>query len=439
MASHQDSGVDSPESLDHEALQERVEGRWPNDGNERVPRAGEHRSAGRELSPAAQILPLEAIHLDFGMDGSAGTNRASGGVPQIAAATDIQAIKAWLARFVDSPNTFSSYRKEAERLLLWSTVCVRKPVSSLSHEDLLAYQRFLSDPQPASQWVMGVKCKVARSHPAWRPFAGPLSPASARLAIIILNTMFSWLVTAGYLAGNPLSLSRQRIRRSKPRITRYLDDRVWDEVKQTVEALARQSDREREHYFRLRWLFSLLYLSGMRISEVVENGMAGFFCRRDSAGRERWWLEVTGKGNKTRIIPATQELMTELSRYRQEKGLSLFPVPNEPTPLLLPIGSQKRFLTRSAVHLMVKSVFRATAERILADDPGRAWEAQQIEQASAHWLRHTAGSHMANSSVDLRHVRDNLGHESINTTNTYLHASDDARHQETETHHKIRW
>lgn len=386
--------------------------------------------------PTARVAPLEAFDVAATLDGSTGTNRGAGR-SQISARTDVQAIKAWLARFADSPNTFNSYRKEAERLLLWSTLSAQKPVSSLVHEDLLGYQHFLSDPQPASRWVMGSRAKVARSHPDWRPFAGPLAPTSVRQAIIILNSMFSWLVTAGYLAGNPLSLSRQRNRKSKPRITRYLDDQVWREVKDTIDALPRNTVREREHYLRLRWLFSVLYISGMRISEVAENGMAGFFCRRGTDGQERWWLEITGKGDKTRIVPATQELMLELSRYRREKGLPPFPVPGEPTPLLLPIGQQRRFLTRSAAHLMVKSVFKAAAERIRAK--GLEWEAQQVERASAHWLRHTAGSHMANSQVDLRHVRDNLGHESLNTTNTYLHSSDDARHRETEEHHKILW
>jgi site-specific recombinase XerD len=46
---------------------------------------------------------------------------------------------------------------------------------------------------------------------------------------------------------------------------------------------------------------------------------------------------------------------------------------------------------------------------------------------------------MANSQIDLRHVRDNLGHESISTTSIYLHSSDDARHQETDQLHKLNW
>ncbi|PLC47918.1 integrase [Pollutimonas subterranea] len=385
------------------------------------------------------LSPFEGVRVLPEFDGRAGTNRAMGNRPQIAATTDVDAITAWLARFIESPNTFTSYRKEAERLLLWATLALQKPVSSLTHEDLLAYQHFLSDPQPKAQWVMRSGRKVERAHVDWRPFAGPLAPASRRQAIIILNSMFAWLVTAGYLAGNPLSLSRQRARKAKPRVTRYLEDETWSEVKMAIDALPRESDREREHYFRRRWLFSLLYLCGLRISEVTQNSMGGFFCRRDKDGEERWWLEVTGKGEKTRIIPATHELMMELARYRREKGLVPFPSSDETTPLLLPIGNQTRTLTRAAVHTIVKQVFKSAADRIRARGGDEEWKAQRVEQASAHWLRHTAGSNMANNNVDLRHVRDNLGHESISTTNTYLHSSDDARHRETEEHHKIGW
>ena len=104
-------------------------------------------------------------------------------------------------------------------------------MSSLTHEDLLLYERFMADPQPSERWVMTMRQRPGRHSPHWRPFAGPLAPTSQRQAIIILNTMFSWLVNAGYLAGNPLSLSRQRQRKAKPRITRFLDDQLWSEVK----------------------------------------------------------------------------------------------------------------------------------------------------------------------------------------------------------------
>jgi len=390
-----------------------------------------------EFLPA--LAPIEHLELASAIDGSAGSNRAFGNRPQIAANNDVDAIKAWLARFIDTKTTFDNYRKEAERLLLWSTIQVGKPLSSLTHEDLLVFKHFLADPQPRAQWIMRDGRKFARADPDWRPFAGPLSPSSQRQAISILNALFSWLVNAGYLEGNPLALSRQRTRKAKPRITRYLDDELWSEVKLTIDMMPKDSDRERERYLRLRWLFSLLYLCGLRISEVVENTMGGFFCRCDKDGEERWWLEITGKGEKTRIVPATSELMVELARYRREKALSPLPISDEIIPLILPIGNRKETMSRGAVHAVVKAVFTDTAKRLRLRGYDFEAVANRIEQASAHWLRHTAGSHMANNDVDLRHVRDNLGHESLSTTSGYLHSADNVRHKETEEKHKIKW
>jgi len=96
-------------------------------------------------------------------------------------------------------------------------------------------------------------------------------------------------------------------------------------------------------------------------------------------------------------------------------------------------------MTRGAVHTIVKQVFEETAARLRMRGNEFEGLASRVEAASAHWLRHTAGSHMSNKGADLRHVRDNLGHESISTTSGYLHSTDDARHRETEEKHKINW
>lgn len=383
--------------------------------------------------------PIESLTLTPGLDGSKGSNRAIGGAAQIAAHNDLDAIRAWLARFVETKTTFDNYRKEAERLLLWSVLQIGKPLSSLTHEDLVLYQHFLADPQPRARWTANGGRKHPRGDPRWRPFYGPLAPASQRQAMVILNVMFAWLVQAGYLSGNPLSLSRQRARRDKPRVTRYLPPELWLEVKAWIQEMPQETDREREHYARVRWLFTLLYLGGLRITEVGENTMGRFFRRRDAQGVDRWWLEVLGKGGKERLVPATFEMMAELSAYRRERGLSALPSPDENTPLVLPIGQSQKPLTRAALHRIVKQVFSGAADALRARGPSCAPRADQLEQASAHWLRHSAGSHMADRQVDLRLVRDNLGHASLTTTSQYLHVDDDRRHRETDEKHRIDW
>lgn len=384
---------------------------------------------------AAQLAPIERTVLPAKLDGTQGANRAVNTRAQIAADNDVDAIRAWLARFADSPTTFASYRKESERLLWWAVLERGTPLSGLSHEDLLAYQAFLRDPQPASRWCMPNGRKFGRQDAGWRPFAGPLSASSQRQAIVILNTLFSWLVNAGYLAGNPLALSRQRRRRAEPRIVRFLDDASWQVVKDRI-ASAPAGDLRAA---RVRWLFSLLYLCGLRVSEVAANDMGGFFTRVDRAGTARWWLEILGKGDKLRLVPATAELMAELARYRRLLGLTPLPQPGETLPLVAPLGGEPRQMTRAALHAVIKQVFADAADALLATNPGAVAQAERIRAASAHWLRHTAGSAMASGDMDLRHVRDNLGHESIATTSRYLHSEDDRRHAETERGHRLGW
>lgn len=394
-----------------------------------------------ELAPIGEIVVIDAL---TGRDGS---NRSRAGNRQLDADTDQQAVLAWLARFVDSPNTLANARREAERLLLWAMVERSKPMSSLAHEDLLIYRRFLANPQPAERWVMAPGRKAGRRDPRWRPFAGPLSEASIRQSMVVLNSMMSWLVEAGYLAGNPLSLSRTRRKAPPPRVVRFLEGDLWEAVRQTILALPQETPRQRAVYARARWLFSLMFLGGLRISEVVGNGMGDFFMRSaPKNGDQRWWLQATGKGDKERLIPATAELMFELMSYRRSLELSDLPQASEPSPLIFPVAWRRSRhpapawpepLTRSAIHSIVKEVFALAAQQWRRDGRGEA-QAAKLEAASAHWLRHTAGSSMSNQ-IDLKHVRDTLGHASIATTSIYVHGEDDARHDAVNSVHRISW
>lgn len=72
------------------------------------------------------LVPLAGIVLPSHLSGERGRNRASG-LPQVAADDDRSAVLAWLARYKDSPATLASYRKEAERLLLWCVTSMERP------------------------------------------------------------------------------------------------------------------------------------------------------------------------------------------------------------------------------------------------------------------------------------------------------------------------
>lgn len=243
---------------------------------------------------------------------------------------------------------------------------------------------------------------------------------------------------AGYLAGNPLALSRRKKRLIAPRVSRFLPMEHWQAVKSTIEAMPVVTARARFHAARCRWLFSLLYIGGLRASEISGATMGAFFGRRGSDGREHWWLEVTGKGAKTRLVPATGELMTELMRYRKANSLSPLPVEGDGMPLLMPLIGPCKPMARSAIHEIVKEVMRESAASLRRQGAEFEAAAVHLELTSAHWMRHTAGSHLS-EKADLKVVRDNLGHANISTTSIYLHSEDDARHDATTAAHRIGW
>ncbi|WP_052409453.1 tyrosine-type recombinase/integrase [Paraburkholderia oxyphila] len=419
-----------------------------------------------------------AIQLRASQVGGFGSNLGDPDRRQVRAETDLEAIVLWLANYRDSPATHANYRKEADRLLLWAladtlkgpgaitqddlrlfraflanpepgnpiwtVIDELKPVSSLTHEDLTRYRQFLADPQPGSTWITENGARYSTDDPRWRPFAGRLEPGSIRQAVIILDSLFSWLVDAGYLRGNPLSLLRQRRRRPADRVSRYLPAVMWQHVKDYIAAMPEEEPSQCREKARARWLITLFYLMGMRLSEVAAGTMANFLRELGADGTPRWWLEVVGKGLKYRRIPVSEELLAELVRYRRAHGLEPLPKRSEVTPLLLPFRRRKgnasgEGVDRKTVHNAIKTVFAKAADWTEARGGESVEHADHIRQASAHWLRHTAASHMLDNDLDLRTVRDNLGHDSINTTSRYAHEEDDRRHDETTQGHRMNW
>ena len=347
------------------------------------------------------------------LDGRSGTNRArTPAFCQIRADNDVAAIAVWLAEFAHSPHTFRSYRKEALRLLGWATRLRRKAVSSLTREDVLAYEAFLAGPMPAT--ALGDETLRA----------GPLSTNSQRHAMGIVGGLFTYLVNAGYLAGNPWTLGRRhRVPRAR-QVERYLDQAQWTAVLDFLETLPQERRRERQHYERARWVVRFLYDTALRVSEAASARSRDFVRRR-----QQWWLRVLGKGGVYGEVPIRDELMTDLARYRAFHGLPPTPSALETTPVILSIaGRAEECLTPTAVYLIVKDALGQAADALASSDPVTAGV---LRRASTHWLRHTAASHQADRGTDLRHIQKNLRHASIETTAIYLHAADDARHLDT--------
>jgi site-specific recombinase XerD len=365
-------------------------------------------------------LPLERLEFSEHLNGAFGTNRSPAFVTkQISANNDLQAIESWLAEFEKSPQTLRSYRKEAERLLLWSLIEKQKPLSSLTRDDLRAYQQFLADPQPHDRWCGSRK---PRHNINWRPFEGQLSNISIAHAITVINALFSYLVEAGYLSGNPLGLMRRKAQLlEKPKtIERFLEQALWRAVLDYIEGLPKQSPREQKEYERIRFLFHLLYLLGARVSEVASAKMSSI-----KQSRNNWWWQVVGKGQKTKLIPVNNSMLDALVRYRQFYGLPGSPQQDESHSLFMNLNGTKG-VSVNMIYRLVKKIFLNCASVFKISNPSFA---AKLLKASTHWLRHTAITHQADAGIELRYIKRSARHESVETTMLYQHAEEDKWHE----------
>jgi site-specific recombinase XerD len=369
-------------------------------------------------------LPLERLSLEPALDGTFGSNRNTGNGLLINADNDLEALNSWLEEFEDSPQTYRNYRKEIERLLLWSLLSLNKPFSSLNRDDLRTYQTFLASPTPASQWCGP---RQPRHSEKWRPFMGPLSESSQHQALVVIGAAFGYLSDAGYLLGNPVKLLRRKQAKTNAKATveRFLEHELWDYVWQFIEELPEISLREREHKARIRFLFHLLYLLGPRVSEVSNLQMSDF---RQSRGK--WWCYILGKGNKREKIPVNDSMLSALIDYRRFLDLSDLPGLEENSPVLRNIkGTQG--ITSNMIYRIVKQVFKQAADKIEDEKPECAFK---LRKASTHWMRHTAMTHLADQGVDIHHIRQTARHNDINTTSRYLHADEELWHDSLNKH-----
>ena len=395
-------------------------------------------SPAATTAPALPIRPLDEIIVPVALDGHDGVNRADRARLQIGATTDAEAIRCFLSEYDRSPGTHRIYQRECERLLLWSLIECGKPLSSLNRQDFEGYLHFLADPQPAALWCGP---KVPRVKPQWRPFVGPLSDAAVLTAIAAINSLMSYMVDAGYLAGNPLGLIRQRRRKLSVelsgsgtgpahviaqteemlKIERFLDGEMWQAVTRAIEAMPRDSDVALDEYERARFIAALLYMLAPRAGELESHRMNSF---REERGR--WWWHVVGKGGKQARVPVADDMVHALVRYRKHLGLSAMPKRTDLTPLLVSLKDRSP-ITARRLNQILKKIFCAAAELL---PPESEHKREKLRAASAHWGRHTGITAKLDSGMNERFVQKDARHTDARTTQRYIHEEEERWHDE---------
>lgn len=345
----------------------------------------------------------------------------------IDADSDVEAVAQWLAEYDESPQTQRAYRREAERLLLWLDSEGRR-LGEVDRQCLARFEAFLADPVPRAQWVGPTK---PRHDPAWRPMRGPLSPASRRQSLVILQGMFSWLVEAGWVAHNPFRLMRDKSRRlnnQATRVERYLEQPLWEWFWRWLHRpLPSDSPRARFERARQHIIFAFAYLLAPRISEMAGAQM-GDFHRREG----RWWWQVVGKGGKLAHVPVPDDFLIYLAQWRKTLGLAPLPEHEESTPLLRALDG-KRAIGDNQLYRLIRKSFKDAA-RALEEQEGETAYVAALQSATPHWLRHTAITHQAQAGVSLRYLAESARHSRLETTSRYLHTEAQQWHDEQQRH-----
>jgi site-specific recombinase XerD len=163
-------------------------------------------------------------------------------------------------------------------------------------------------------------------------------------------------------------------------------------------------------------LLSLIYDSGGRVQEIADARVADVRLHQPAT------VKLTGKGNRSRIVPLMEPMAKLIEQYLRENKLCL-PHCNE-YPLFR--NSRGNKLTRSGIAYILKKHFSEAKELFPECFP---------DTISPHVIRHSKAMHLLQSGVNLVYIRDLLGHISVQTTEIYAKADSSTKRKALEKAH----
>lgn len=172
--------------------------------------------------------------------------------------------------------------------------------------------------------------------------------------------------------------------------------------KECVEKLLCEPNTYTSRGLRNCTMLSVLYDGGMRVQELINLKVSDIRLLTPAI------MKLTGKGDKTRIIPITSKTKKLLSIYMNQNSLL------EDHKLASPLFFNSRYeqFTRPGIAYIIKKYYEMAKEK----HPNLQWN----ESVSPHIMRHSKAMHMLDAGIPLIYIRDFLGHVNITTTEIYL-------------------
>ncbi|MCL4139649.1 UNVERIFIED_CONTAM: hypothetical protein GTU68_035364 [Idotea baltica] len=232
--------------------------------------------------------------------------------------------------------------------------------------------------------------------------AKKVNPRSQARIISGLRSFFDYLVFEDYRETNPTDLLET------PKIGRKLPDTLSEEeINQLILAI----DLSHPQGERNRTILETMYSCGLRVSELINLKISDLFF-------EEGFIKVTGKGNKERFVPIHYNAQKYITIYIDKIRTHL--KPNKGFEDTLFLNRRGKGLTRQMIFTILKDL---------------SVKINMNKNISPHTLRHSFATHLLKNGADLRAIQQMLGHESITTTEVYVHLDNSYLKEVVETYH----
>lgn len=218
--------------------------------------------------------------------------------------------------------------------------------------------------------------------------AKTVNPRSQARIISGLKGFFAYLVFEDYRTDNPMDLVES------PKIGRKLPDTLSSKE---IDALIAAIDLSKPQGERNRAILETLYGCGLRVSELTHLKISDLYF-------DEGFIKVTGKGNKQRLVPISQINQKYIIMYRQH--IRVHQEPKKGHEDFLFLNRRGKNLSRAMIFTIIKRL----AEQIGLN-----------KAVGPHTFRHSFATHLLENGADLRAIQQMMGHESITTTEVYMH------------------
>lgn len=228
-----------------------------------------------------------------------------------------------------------------------------------------------------------------------------IHPRSQARILSGIRSFYQFLLLEDYIRQDPCELLES------PQIGKHLPDVLTVEE---IDALIGQIDRSTREGQRNCAILETLYSCGLRVSELCNLKISDLYLNEG-------FIKVEGKGNKQRLVPVSPRAVSELKNY----------FPDREQGLIKPGYEDFVFISRFGKNISRIMVFHIIKELAAAIGLKKS--------ISPHTFRHSFATHLLEGGANLRAIQCMLGHESVGTTEIYMHIDRTLLRQEIIEHH----